>query len=188
MNKHSAAVLLAPGFEETEAVTVIDVLRRANVRVILVSLHADLEVTGAHDIVVKADVPLASLDSRTVELAVVPGGMPGAENLAASPLVTAFLNDVYGNGGWVAALCAAPIVLHAAGLLTGRRVTSYPGFECHLTGAQYTGERVEQDDRIITSQGPGTALQFALYVVKTVVGSDTCKKLAAAMMYSGPDV
>ena len=186
MSNCSTVVILASGFEETEAVAVIDVLRRAEVAVTVASLHAELRVEGAHGLTIEADAPLASLTPDSFTCVVLPGGMPGSRHLAESAQVRSFLNDAYAAGGWVAAICAAPIALHAAGLLDGRQATCYPDFADRLTGARYTGRRVEEDARVITSQGPGTALEFALYLVKTLVGPGTSDRLSKAMICAAP--
>lgn len=175
------AVLLAPGFEEIEAVAVVDVLRRAGVNVTVAGTHGAAPVEGAHGLTVIAEASVDSLEPGELDMIVLPGGMPGAANLACDARVLALVRDVYGAGRAVAAICAAPIVLHAAGLLHGKRVTAYPSFEPKLVGAVYTGARVEQDGMIITSRGPGTALEFALRLVAVLGLPDAADQLRTVM-------
>jgi 4-methyl-5(b-hydroxyethyl)-thiazole monophosphate biosynthesis len=167
--KPRVAVLLAEGFEEVEAVAIIDVLRRSGIDVTSAAAAGPGKaVTGAHRICLTADAALDDLQPRDLAMVVLPGGMPGSTNLAANPAVLNLLRVVHGAGGWVAAICAAPIVLQAAGLLHGRRVTCYPSCEAQLTGAVCTGQAVQRDDHIITSRGPGTALVFALELARAL--------------------
>jgi 4-methyl-5(b-hydroxyethyl)-thiazole monophosphate biosynthesis len=157
------AVLLADGFEEIEAVTVIDVLRRAGVEVVAASLQGD-GALGSHAIRVAADCTLDELNSDELDAVVLPGGMPGAEKLRDDQRVIQLLQRLAGARKLVAAICAAPIALDAAGVIEGRRATSYPGFE--LPDADYVTDRVVQDDHLVTSRGPGTALEFSVVLVQ----------------------
>ena len=157
-------VPLAEGFEELEAVTIIDILRRAGIEVVVASL-AGSPVTGSHGIRIAADTPLAALVEQDFDMIALPGGMPGAEHLRNDPRIAGFVRRLHDLGRPVAAICAAPMVLAAAGILEGRRATSYPGF---LDGA--TGEAVVVDRNVITSRGPGTALDFALALVEELLG------------------
>lgn len=177
-----AVIILAPGFEETEAVTVIDVLRRADVEVIVAGLDGDNTVCGAHKISVAVDRHLPDVDSETTDLLVLPGGMPGAQYLADSRLVKQMIRHFYENGRLLAAICAAPIALHAAGILDGKKVTSYPAFREKLIGAVPTNSFVERDGNVITSQGPGTALLFALELVRALGIPEKAEELEQAML------
>jgi len=180
------AVLLAPGFEEIEAVSVIDVLRRAEFAVRTVAVAAaGLEVSGAHALPVRCDCALQDLKASDLAMVVLPGGMPGALTLAETPAVTQLVRDVWQNGGLVSAICAGPLGLHAAGILVGKRVTAYPGIETKLGGAIYTGNDVEIDDRIITSKGPATALKFALQLVESLGAAPRAQALCRAMLVDG---
>ncbi len=175
-------VLLSSGFEEIEAIAVIDVLRRADFDVVVASVGVTgATVTGSHRIEVTADIAMAALPAEPVDAVVLPGGMPGAENLAASRAVLDLVRQTWMEGGLVAAICAAPIVLEAAGLLRGRRVTSHPSVQARLTSAQYTGARVEMDERIVTSKGAGTALEFALALVTQLGFPDKAGQLRTSM-------
>jgi 4-methyl-5(b-hydroxyethyl)-thiazole monophosphate biosynthesis len=164
-------VPLAEGFEELEAVTVIDILRRAGIEVVVASLGAS-PVTGSHGIRIAADTPLAALVEQDFDMIALPGGMPGAEHLKKDARVAEFARRLHAKGRPVAAICAAPMVLAAAGLLDGRRATSYPGFLEGTTKTSVSREAVVIDGGVITSRGPGTALDFALQLVETLEGAD----------------
>jgi protein deglycase len=190
-NMTKALVILAEGFEEIEAVTVVDVLRRADVVVSTAALTEKL-VIGAHGIVVAGDcllddifVGVDDLDAgpgpeATFDAVVLPGGMPGARHLRDDARVLALLVRQSQAGRLVGAICAAPIVLEAAGILNGRLATSYPGFA--LASAQYQEDRVVVDGNIVTSRGPGTALEFALMLVQRLRGDDTARQLHTSMV------
>ncbi len=178
----SAAVLLAPGFEEIEAVTIIDVLRRADVEVRILG-QSEGRITGAHGIRIEVD-QLFSDAWEDWDLVVLPGGMPGATNLRDDERVRGLLQRQRDAGRTVAAICAAPIALGAAGLLTDRIATCYPGFEDGLVGATHSTEAVVVDGGVVTSRGPGTALAFALELVTQLCGRDTADALATGMLVS----
>ena len=178
---NNVAVILAPGFEETEAVAVIDVLRRAGFCVAVAGLHGAGPVTGSHDLAVVADRALSDLRAGDLDLVVLPGGMPGSVNLAESAAVLELLRAMVAQGKLVAAICAGPLALHAAGLLAGRKVTAYPGVERKLTGAVCTGADVERDGQIVTGKAAGTALLFGLELVRALGKPDKAAELAAAM-------
>lgn len=169
-----AAVLLAEGFEEIEAVTVVDLLRRAGVEVRVLGL-AEGPVTGAHGLVIGTDAPLSARGDRPYDLVVLPGGQPGSRHLAADPGVLALVREQDAAGRWLAAICAAPTVLSAAGVLRGRRATCYPGVE--LDGAVPVEAPVVEDGHLITSRGVGTALEFALVLVERLTGPDRAEEL-----------
>jgi protein deglycase len=181
--KKSVLVPLAAGFEEIEAVTIVDVLRRAGVHVVTASL-ATRDVPGAHEITLRADSTLdAARSSGTrFDAVVLPGGMPGAANLKADKRVAALVQEIVEKGGTAAAICAAPIALEAAGVLAGRRATAYPGFKEELSSATRVDARVVEDGPIVTSAGPGTALEFALALAARLAGRETADKLRAGML------
>ncbi len=176
------AVLLAEGFEEVEAVAIIDVLRRAGIEVTIAATGPSRTVTGSHHIRLTADADLADLRPSGLAMVVLPGGMPGSAHLAADPAVLELLRVVHAAGGQLAAICAAPIVLQAAGLLPGRRVTCYPSVAAQLAGAVYTGAAVERDGPILTSRGPGTALLFALALVRALGREAQAEQLRLGML------
>jgi len=179
----TVCVLLAEGFEEIEAVTILDVLRRAELDVTALGV-AGIEVAGSHGIVVRADATLAAAAGRRWDLVVLPGGMPGAAHLRDSEPVQALVKEQHARGGLLGAICAAPIALAAAGVLAGRRVTSFPGFEQQLEGARYSEECVVVDGHLVTSRGPGTALPFALRLVAELCGASKAAELGKALLVS----
>jgi 4-methyl-5(b-hydroxyethyl)-thiazole monophosphate biosynthesis len=174
-----ALVLLAEGLEEIEAVTLIDVLRRAGVEVTTASL-GDTLVTGAHNVSLMADRRLGDVADQVFDVVLLPGGMPGAQHLRDDQRVLQLLRRQFGAGRYVGAICAAPIVLDAAGILNGKRATSYPGFA--LPDARYSEARVVVDGAIATSRGPGTAMEFALQWVAILVGTQTAEQLRQGML------
>lgn len=173
-------LLLADGFEEIEALTPVDILRRAGVDVRTVAIAAR-EVVGAHDIRVIADMTADELDMAEVEGVIFPGGMPGSLNLDASPVTDVIIDAVNSRGGRIAAICAAPIILGCRGLLDGRRATCYPGFEDELRGAILSTAPVVTDGNITTSRGMGTALAFSLELVRLFVGADKARDISAGI-------
>jgi 4-methyl-5(b-hydroxyethyl)-thiazole monophosphate biosynthesis len=173
-----ALVPLAEGFEELEAVTIVDVLRRGGVEVTLAALD-ESPVTGSHGIVVHADTELDRVDASGFDAVVLPGG-PAAKRLRDDARIRAIVQGAAQRGKLVAALCAAPIALEAAGVLAGRRATVYPGNE--LPSAELVEERVVIDGNVVTSRGPGTALEFSLALVGLLVGREKSESLARAMI------
>jgi 4-methyl-5(b-hydroxyethyl)-thiazole monophosphate biosynthesis len=174
-------VPLAPGFEEIEAVTIIDILRRAGVHVTAAGLSPG-PITGSRGVTL---VPDASLDDAAVaafDMIVLPGGGPGTENLRRDPRITALVQAQAARGGYLAAICAAPAVLGDAGLLAGRRVTSYPSYQSALASVDYRTDRVVVDGKFITSRSPGTALEFALTLVEHLAGRDVSRRIAADVL------
>lgn len=176
------AVFLAEGFEEIEALTVVDILRRANVKCDMVGLLENEEVTGAHNIKVKAD-RLFGEDLKSYDLIVLPGGMPGSRNLQNDPNIIELVKYFNDNNKLISAICAAPIVLGTAKVIEGRNITSYPGFEGELQGCNYLEDNVVVDKNIITSRGPATAIAFS-YKLLEILGNDAYKELREGMMYN----
>lgn len=174
-------VPLAQGFEEIEAIASIDVLRRANIEIITVSL-GDLKVKGAHDIVVLADKSIDEIDVNELDGILLPGGMPGSTNLRDDERVINIVKSLNENGKLISAICAAPIVLEKAGVLKGRKATSYPGFDEEMSSCNYTDDRVVVDNNVITGKGPGAALEFVLEVVNYLVGEETVNRLKEEMI------
>jgi 4-methyl-5(b-hydroxyethyl)-thiazole monophosphate biosynthesis len=186
MSKH-ALLFLAEGFEETEAVTPLDLLRRAGVEVTAVSVTKDREVVGAHGIKLLADVTIAEASELDFHALVLPGGMPGAANLAASTELDALLKKAASESKLIAAICAAPaLVLAPKGLLKDKSFTCYPGMEKNLSdtvAARRLNEKTIVDGSLITSQGVGTAISFALAIIDGLYDYDTCKKIANAVLF-----
>jgi 4-methyl-5(b-hydroxyethyl)-thiazole monophosphate biosynthesis len=174
-----ALLLLAEGFEEIEAVTVIDVLRRASVDVTVAALGSS-PVRGSHGITVSADTTLADAQGQAFDALILPGGMPGSQHLKDDPRVLELVRRQASAGKLTAAICAAPIALEAAGVLAGRRATSYPGEE--LPSARTSEERVVEDGPIVTSRGPGTAIDFAVALVARLVGAARAKTVREKML------
>ena len=172
---------LAEGCEELEAITNIDVLRRAGLEVVTVSL-GDLAVLGDHDIEIKADKNIDDLDLEEVGGIVLPGGMPGAKHLKEDSRVVELVQKLDEEGGLVAAVCAAPMVLEEAGVIEDRPATSYPGFDKEMPSCRYQEERVVVDDNLVTGRGPGVALEFAIKIVELLVGAEKAEELKAAML------
>ena len=178
--KH-AALFLAQGFEQIEALGTLDVLRRAGVPVVTVAVGTpDLYVTSTHKVTVKADCMIDDVKASDLMLAVFPGGMPGAANLAGNEAVLQIARDVYAAGGITAAICAAPMVLSAAGILDGHKYTCYPGCEARI-GGDYTGSFVEIDGQIVTACGPGASLDFAFAILEKMDMADTAATIAKNM-------
>ena len=166
------ALLLAEGFEEVEAVTPVDFLRRAGIEVAIAGIGGTV-LKGAHGVSLTADMPIESLD-RQLDGVVIPGGLPGATNVAASPQAQELIKELNGRGALVAAICAAPaFVLAPLGVLEGKKATCYPGCEGDLAGAEFSEDRVVRDGNVITSRGPGTAAEFALEIIRYLEGEKT---------------
>ena len=174
-------VLLANGFEEIEALTPIDVLRRAGLEVLSCGLNGK-RIKGSHGIFVEADLLPEEVKLDEVTMTIFPGGMPGATNIDAHPFTDKLIEATVKNGGRLAAICAAPLVLGRRGLLDGRRATCYPGFEGELTGALVTGEGVVTDGNITTAKGMGVALEFAKELVRLTVGEEKAAEISLAIM------
>ena len=175
-------LLLADGFEEIEALTPVDILRRAGVEVVTVSVMGRADVNGSHGIVVRADAVLGEDVMKDTmmdaEMLILPGGGKGTENLAASEAVTELLHAFNNESKYMAAICAAPSIYGRHGLLEGKRATCFPGFEHFLKGAEATGEPVVRDGRFITAKGMGVSLDFALELVKVLVSEEKAVQLA----------
>ncbi|MDC7219154.1 MAG: DJ-1/PfpI family protein [Spirochaetales bacterium] len=175
------ALLLADGFEEVEAITPADFLRRAGVEVILCGVYGP-SVTGSHDITIEADLTLDELPDD-LDGVVIPGGMPGAANIAESEEALKLIKRIHNDSELVGAICAAPaVVLGSAGILEGREFTCYPGFEKEVSGARFSEARVVRDSNLITSRGPGTAAEFSLALVEYLVSKEKAKELALATL------
>lgn len=177
------ALLLADGFEEIEALTPVDILRRAGIKVVTYSINGDLCVCGTHNIMVDADDIIENINYEDVEAVILPGGMPGADNLENSNEVQDILAYASQNGLLMCAICAAPKVLGKFGYLKGKKATCFPGFEENLLDATATTERVIVDGNIITSKGMGTAMDFSLAILEYLKDKDTADKMAVSTMY-----
>lgn len=174
-------VLLANGFEEIEAMTIIDVLRRAGVDLVTAAVSPG-PVQGAHKVVVQADRNLADAAKEAWDMVILPGGMPGSTNLRDDPKVLELLKRQAKEGKKIGAICAAPIALGKAGILKGVKATSYPGFQDQLAGAIYQESAVVRDGKIVTSRGPGTAMAFALEIAADLAGKAKADELRMGML------
>lgn len=174
-------VPLAPGCEELEAVTIIDLLRRAGIEVTTAGLHAG-SVRASRGVVLVPDADLDAVIDQSFDMVVLPGGGAGADNLEADRRIGDLVRRLASEGRYTAAICAAPKVLARAGLLEGRQATAYPGtLEKLGTTAQIRTQAVVADGKIITSRGPGTAMDFALHLIQTLVGRDKRDEVEAAL-------
>ncbi|MDQ2085627.1 DJ-1/PfpI family protein [Herbivorax sp. ANBcel31] len=178
----NAYIFLAEGFEEIEAVTVIDTLRRAEIDIKTVSMSESLEVKGSRDVILKADILFDENAFEDAQILILPGGMPGTKNLAESSKLADVLKSHAKGDKYIAAICAAPMVLGKLGLLSGKEATCYPSFESYLDGAKIKEDRVVVDGNFITSKGPGTALEFSLKLVEILKGKELSDKLRKAMI------
>lgn len=176
-------VFLAHGFEEIEAVTIVDLLRRADIQVKTVSIMEEKLVYGAHGIGVEADILFRAADFKSCAMLVFPGGMPGTTNLCNHKELTEEVKRFYGSGKPVAAICAAPMVLAKAGLFDGHEATIYPGMEAELKGAVPNAENVVQSGQLITSKGPGTAMDFALKLIEILQGEAKSRDVREELIY-----
>lgn len=174
-----ALVVISSGFEEIEAVTIIDVLRRAEVEVVVAGLEGDT-VVGGHAIRMHVDTSIDQVVAQDFDAVVLPGGAANAVQLRDDARVQAGLKAAAAAQRLVCAICAAPIALDRAGLLEGKRATSYPGSE--LPSAEYVNDRVVEDGNVITSRGPGTSLEFALAIVRRLVGHVRATELRQRML------
>ena len=167
-----AFLFLATGFEEIEATTPMDVLRRAGIDLQIISTTGKREVVGAHNISIVSDALFEDVDLTTADVLILPGGMPGAANLNKHNALKDLNVDYNNKGKYIAAICAAPLVFGGLGLLQGKNAICYPGFESQLTGAIISKQTVVQDGNIITGKGPAYAMQFSLQLVATLCGEE----------------
>lgn len=171
-------LLLAEGFEEVEAITVIDCLRRMNIIVDTCSINGKRKVTGAHRITIDTDKDISKINPvKNYDVLVIPGGSKGATNLRSDDRVIELVKEFNSQGKFLAAICAGPIVLQTAGILIGKKVTSYPGYDNDLKESEYKDDIVVQDGNIITSRGPATAVYFALKIVENLIGEERVGEL-----------
>lgn len=179
----SVAVFFAEGFEEIEALTVVDICRRGGLTVDMVSVTGNAEVTSSHSVTVKADKTFEQADFNDYDMLVLPGGMPGTKNLEAHEGLMGQIDTFYEKGKYIAAICAAPSIFGHRGILKGRNACSYPSFESHLEGASVTADPVEISDHVITSRGMGTAIEFGLSILSIFCGQEKAEELAKGIVY-----
>ena len=176
-------IFMADGCEEIEGLTVVDLVRRAGIEIEMISVSGNDVVTGSHKIAFQTDVSKADADFASYDGIVLPGGMPGTLNLGADETVDRVIREFAAQGKLVSAICAAPSVLGQAGLLEGKKATCHPGFEDKLLGATWLEEPVVVDGNIITSRGMGTAIAFALEIVRYFTDNETVEKIKTGLVY-----
>ncbi len=174
-------IALADGFEEVEAISIVDVLRRAEVEVVLAGLH-DGPVVSARKVKVIPDRNIDSVRADDYDMIVLPGGQPGSDNLNADERVKRLVKEFYQKGKIVGAICAAPYVLADTGIIEGKKVTSYPTYRERLGDVVYQEEIVVEDGNVLTSRGPGTALCFGLAIVERLVGREKAQTIQESML------
>lgn len=175
-------LVLTDGYEEIEAITTLDILRRCGVEVTTISITGKRLIDGAHNISFMADNKFRRNELEEGQGIILPGGMPGATNLLSSEALKRLLVHLNGSNRLIAAICAAPMVLGRLGLLQGRRATCYPGFEQDLRGAQVTGNMVEEDANIITGRGPAAAVEFAFTIAARFVSPAIIERVKHDML------
>ncbi|MDH4127963.1 MAG: DJ-1/PfpI family protein [Spirochaetota bacterium] len=172
---------LAPGFEEIEALTVVDILRRADVNVITAGTVDGL-IEGRSKIKVLADVSIEKVNPDIIDMIVLPGGQPGTNNLKNNQTVLNIVKTIYNKNCYTAAICAAPTVLSAIGILNNKKITSHQSVKKDLTMTQYSEDRVVVDGNIITSRSPGTAMEFAMKLLEILCGKETMEKVNQSVL------
>lgn len=177
------SIFLAPGFEEVEALTPIDLLRRAGAQVTIVSIGEEKAVTGSHRITVTADKLFEEMDFSDQDMLILPGGQPGTNNLKACKKLRDLLENANNQEKLLAAICAAPTVFGDMGLLKGKKATCYPGCEDGLIEAEYMTDRVVTDGNITTSRGVGTAIPFALSLIEQLFGKEKSEEIRTSIVY-----
>ena len=178
-----AAVFFGTGYEEIEALTVVDILRRAGVETSMVSVTGERNVTGSHAVSVAMDALLSEVDFGSLDVIVLPGGMPGTMNLEACEALMVQVDAFMAQRKVVAAICAAPSILGHRGHLRGRRACSFPNFESHLEGAEVMDQPAVIDGNIVTGRGMGAAVPFALAILEKLQGKEAAEKMAVNIVY-----
>lgn len=179
-----AAVFFGTGYEEIEALTVVDILRRAGVETVMVSVMKEKSVAGSHDIRVETDALIGEIDFTGLDVIVLPGGMPGTKNLEACEALMAQVDIFAAQGKIVAAICAAPSILGHRGILKGKKACSFPSFESHLEGAQVLQQPAVMDGNLITGRGMGAAIPFGLKILEKLQGEEAARKMAEAIIFA----
>ena len=179
-----ALVILAPGFEEIEAITIIDLLRRAEIEVTVSGLTAG-NITGSHEITIVPDTDLQNVNHQEYDLLILPGGQPGTNNLKANPTVLNWVRERFIDSKKLAAICAAPTVFQAAGIAKNLKLTSYPAEKEVFKESTYLEQPVVIDGQVITSRGVGTAIPFALRLIEELKDRQTAQQVAQRILYQG---
>lgn len=176
-------IFLAQGFEEIEALTVVDILRRAGIDTSLVSVTGEKQVTSSHNVTVQTDELFEEVDFANVTMIVLPGGMPGTLNLENHELLMEQVDKFYQEEKWLAAICAAPSIFGHKGMLEGKKACSFPEFESHLEKANVVHDEVSVADKIITSRGMGTAIPFGLEICAQLLGREKAQEISDKIIY-----
>lgn len=177
------AIFFAEGYEEIEALTVVDICRRCGLVIDMVSITEERQVKGAHGIVVEMDRTFSQADFGIYDMLVLPGGGEGTKRLEAHEGLMEQITAFYKAEKYIAAICAAPSIFGHKGLLKGRKACSYPSFESHLEGAQVTAGPVEISGHVITSRGMGTSIPFALAIAEVFCGAEKAGEMAKTIVY-----
>ena len=178
-----AGIFFAEGYEEIEALTVVDLCRRAGVEILMISVTGKDSVTGSHGISVKMDALLGDVDFGQLDMLILPGGMPGTKNLEGCGRLMEELDRFHAAGKWIAAICAAPSVFGHRGYLKGRKAVCYRSFEGELAGAQVLSEKAVADGNVITGRGMGCAIPFGLIIVEKLISRAAADALAESIVY-----
>lgn len=177
------AIFFAKGYEEIEALAVVDICRRIGLTIDMVSVTEDAAVKGSHGIVVNMDKTFSQVDFGSYDMLILPGGGEGTKNLEAHKALMAQIDAFYEAGKYIGAICAAPSIFGHKGILKGRKACSYPDFESHLEGAEVTEGPVEVDGNVVTARGMGAALDFGLAVAGLFYDEDKVNALAKSIVY-----
>ena len=177
------AIFLADGYEEIEALAVVDIFRRAGIEMDMVSISDELLTNGSHKIQVMADKLLKDINFDEYEMLVLPGGLKGMQNLEACDVLMEQVDAFYENNKFVAAICASPSILGRRGILVGKQATAYPGFEEELKGATVVDAGAVRNANVITGLSMGSAVEFALLLVETLLGKEKAELIAEQIVY-----
>ena len=177
-------IFLAEGFEESEALLPLDILRRGGLDAITVSVTSDRIVKSSHGVQVVADALISEISAEDVQMIILPGGLPGATNLDECQYLDKMIMDFASKGKSLAAICAAPMVYGKRGLLKGKKATCYPGFDKYLDGAEYTGALVECVDNFILGKGPAAAAEFGFAILEKLAGREKANEVRKGMLYA----
>jgi 4-methyl-5(b-hydroxyethyl)-thiazole monophosphate biosynthesis len=177
-----AAIFFAPGFEEVEALTPADVLKRAGADVELISITEDKNVTGAHELTIVCDRVFEGKPIEEKDIIILPGGVQGARNLQQHPKLIDLIKEFDTEKKWIAAICAAPMILGDMGILAGRKATCFPGFEHHLKDAHHYPAPAITDGHIITGRGIGAAMEFSIEITANLYGPEKAAELREKMV------
>lgn len=176
-------IFLAEGFEESEALLPLDILRRGGIDAITVSVTSEKIVKSSHGVQIVADATMDEITAADVQMIILPGGLPGATNLDACAALDKMIMDFAAQGKPMAAICAAPMVYGKRGLLKGKKATCYPGFDKYLDGAEYTGNLVEKVDNFILGKGPAAAAEFGFAILEKLAGREKADEVRKGMLY-----